>query len=380
MKHNTILRFFFLFVLILVSSVSVAEIKIDGLNYELDYENKTAAVVRNESASGDIVIPPSVVYEGVTYKVTSLGGFFLCSDLSSVVIPEGVTYIGFFAFYGCTNLTSITIPSSVKVIGESTFQGCEKLTSVTIPAGVKVIENSTFCGCKSLTSVIIPDSVTSIGTSAFYGCANLSSVVIPSSVEHLDRSAFFECPNLKTVGSIGSGCNIEIGWETTILSFVFAENTSLTSLEVPDNVRYIEKNAFQGCSGLQTVTLPSSMWHIDCLAFWNCSNLTTVICKSSRPPLGDPSVFYGVDISKCKLIVPEGSAEAYRAVSPWNEFNIVENTTTSIQGTFADNADMSGSVYTLDGKLIRKNVSASQMQTELPKGIYIVGDKKVLVK
>lgn len=83
----------------------------------------------------------------------------LRSSIEKVVIEDGVTSIGDFAFESCSKLTSITIPDSVSSIGHSAFAACYSLTSVTIPNRVTFIDGWTFYACVSLTSIIIPDSV-----------------------------------------------------------------------------------------------------------------------------------------------------------------------------------------------------------------------------
>ena len=91
------------------------------------------------------------------------------TNLTELVIQQGVTGIGANAFSGCTGLTEIAIPDGVTSIGSSAFSGCSGLTEVTIPNSVTWIDNSAFRGCTGLTAVTIPDSVTAIGKYAFYG-------------------------------------------------------------------------------------------------------------------------------------------------------------------------------------------------------------------
>ena len=97
-------------------------------------------------------------------------------SITSVIISNGVTRIGYYAFAGCTSLTTVTIPNSVTIIGYSAFYNCSSLTSVTIPNSVTSIETGVFSGCSSLTSVTIGNSVTSIGNGAFLNCSSLTSV------------------------------------------------------------------------------------------------------------------------------------------------------------------------------------------------------------
>lgn len=122
------------------------------------------------------------------------GRFSYDRELTSIVIPEGVTKIDSYAFYECENLSSVTIPEGVKEIGDSAFYGCSNLSSVTIPEGVDEIGDLAFYGCENLSSVTIPEGVEVIGDSAFYGCENLSSVTIPDSVKSIGDGAFSGCP------------------------------------------------------------------------------------------------------------------------------------------------------------------------------------------
>ena len=113
-----------------------------------------------------------VIENGVLKEYKGQGG--------DVVIPEGVTSIGYRAFYYCSSLISIVIPESVTSIGKDAFWRCSSLTSVVIPASVTSIGDSAFTGCSSLTSVVIPEGVKTIGKKAFAECDELCTIIAPS--------------------------------------------------------------------------------------------------------------------------------------------------------------------------------------------------------
>ena len=112
--------------------------------------------------------------------------------IEKVIIEEGVTRIGWYAFGGFSSLESIVIPESVTSLGNLAFEGCSSLISINIPEGVTSIGGYAFSGCSSLTSINIPDSVTSIGEDAFYGCSSLESITISESVISIEEDAIPE--------------------------------------------------------------------------------------------------------------------------------------------------------------------------------------------
>ena len=121
------------------------------------------------------------------------------ADIQRVVIEDGITRIGKYAFTGCSAMHSVSIPDSVTEIGEEAFAGCSALESVTIPGSVAEIGEGAFAGCRALESVTIPDSVTEIGEFAFLYCESLESVTIPNSVTKIGEYAFSNCSALKSV-------------------------------------------------------------------------------------------------------------------------------------------------------------------------------------
>lgn len=177
-------RRLFTVIIMMVASVLCTEAQtlIDGLYYNLDTEAKTASVAKNPSASGDIVIPSIVEYDGASYAVTTIGdgAFTWCTGLTSIVIPNSVESVGNRTFWNCSNLKSIELSQSITSIGDYTFSNCTSLSSFKIPDLVENIGTGAFSDCSSLSSVELPATLTNIEQMAFYNCANISQLISKS--------------------------------------------------------------------------------------------------------------------------------------------------------------------------------------------------------
>ena len=211
-------------------------ITVGGINYTVltvpsGGKDGEVEVGSNLFASGDISIPATIVHNGQTYTVTSIGDYAFTSsyNLASVDIPDSVTSIGNGAFLMCSGLTSVDIPDSVTSIGNEAFSMCDGLTSVDIPDSVTSIGNYAFYLCTGLTSVDIPDGVTSIGNRAFSECYNLTSVTIPDSVTSIGNRAFGVCSALTKITFEGA------------------------------NPPSFDLTAFDYCNNLQTISLSADM-------------------------------------------------------------------------------------------------------------------------
>ena len=175
-----------LFLLMLMPMVASADpVAVAGLYFNLDRGTKTAQVTFNEpqrpnAYKGDIVVPPTIIYNGVKYTVTSIDGYaFLdCYNITSISIPNTVTEINYDAFRNCTSLTSVEIPNSVTFIGSGAFEGCTGLTSITIPNSVTFLGVRAFDACTGLTSIFIPKSVTTIQGVFLELCSNITSIEV----------------------------------------------------------------------------------------------------------------------------------------------------------------------------------------------------------
>ena len=272
------------------------------------------------------------------------------SEISNLVIPNGVTTIGADVFQGCTSLTSVTIPNSVTTIKSGAFTNCYGLTAVhitdlaawcninfdkiktdslfvygqsdplyyvamvhvsnplyfahhlflngseindlIIPNSVTSIGERTFSDCTGLITATIPNSVTSIGSYAFYSCSNLTSITIGDRVKSIGDSAFKNCLGLTSVyiTDVAAWCQLNGGHQllspTCHLFINGLELKNIKNLIIPDDVTFIQDGAFNYCTGLISVTIGNGVTSIGSQAFYECSDVTSVTIGSGIQNIG----------------------------------------------------------------------------------------------
>ncbi len=275
----------------------------NNYKYKVLTQDNVMFDTHNHIASANVVVPETVTF-GNTFTITGIGFEALAGhpELTSVTIPNTVTFIDNGAFDCSTGLKSINIPKSVTKIGSQVFYLCSSITSLTVESDADfsksdlqfskdgiyytVLSKNTvevanifyksnanlykgdvvipekvnpgseftvvgiavraFKSSEGLTSVTIPNSVKSIGANAFEGCKNMTSVTIPSSVTTIGQSAFYGCSGL-TLFTIPQGV-------TDIYSGTFVNCTGLKSVTIHKSVTSIYSEAFKGCNNIETLT------------------------------------------------------------------------------------------------------------------------------
>ena len=214
-------------------------------------------------------------------------------DVKSVVIKEGVTSIGDYAFRDCSQIRFISIPNSVKSVWGYAFLGCNGLESVDLGSSVTNIGSYAFEGCTALTSVVIPKSVTSIGEAPFRGCSSLESIVVEAGCVGYDSRDNCNAIIDKTNSWLGplliQGCKntvVPTGFQLVISNYAFS-GTGLTSLELPQGVTSIREYAFQNCSSLTSITIPSRVSEISAYTFSGCSSLSSITILGELKTIGN---------------------------------------------------------------------------------------------
>ena len=259
--------------MILIPIIDVAVRVTEEIRLEQALKN---AGIENPASVTHLVVDGAMTRDDFEYIRENMGKTLQTLDASKATMSR----IPNFAFEGCTGLVSVIIPDTVEEIGLSAFRGCIGLRSFFIPAAVADPYRWLFCGlidtfsgCSTLTTIdVAPENAVyaSVDGVMFnkaktelikYPQGKQGAYIIPDDVRCIAKNAF-------------NGC------------------AGLTEVVIPNAVNYIGENAFEGCAGLTAVELPGSVYKIGNRAFSGCSGLTSLDISRVKCMIGD-CVFAG---------------------------------------------------------------------------------------
>lgn len=261
------------------------------------------------------------------------------SSIKSIILNDGVTSIGDYAFACCNRLTSVNIPTSVISLGNGAFHDCTSLTSITIPDSVISVGSSAFNGSSGLTSITIGKSVTSIGDQAFYNCSNLVSVNFKGSVTNIvGNYIFYNCSNLT---NIYAACG-DLERLTQVLNDIRVKYAPL-----PYTISTVAKNGYVSlpqneCEPLELEAIPDKGYHFVKWSDGNTDNPRTIVLTQDTTISAEFAIniylvqFFGYDnvlldsqsvIHEKAAVAPEAPAiEHYEFIGWDKEFtNVTSN-------------------------------------------------------
>ena len=200
-----------------------------------------------------------------------------------------------------------------------------------------------------------------------YGCANIKKAYININGS-IGESAFYNCTNLVSA---------DIKAANNIGESAFSNCTNLVSVDIKAG-NSIGKRAFYACSSLKNFTFGSELQSIGQEAFSRCINITQISSEAVVPPTCGINALDDIYKRNCKLFVPKASIDAYKQAYQWEDFLLIEGSTTGITNTVYNKAGLAD-VYTIDGTKRLSKASTDEINA-LPKGVYIVNGKKIIIK
>lgn len=248
----------------------------------------------------NLVLPPTLIQVGSNaYKnasgingtinlssttVNSIGdgAFMSCTGLTGSLSLSGLnlTFIGNSAFNGCNQLTTLTLPNSLTFLGAAAFNDCSGLTGMLQLSGLTltVLNNTAFRNCSSLTNLVLPTTLISINQQTFQNCVGLTGLNLSNltNLTSIGPNAFENC---NSVTSLTLPTSL-----ITLNNFSFRNNVLLTGplqLLTLTNLNFIGSNAFQNCTNLTSLVLPSNVSTIGFGAFMNCNGLSGTLSLSN---------------------------------------------------------------------------------------------------
>ena len=279
-----------------------------GIVYDFSDDKTHAIVVAYTGTSQKIRIAEE--YKGLPVKEIYMNAFYDCDVITSVFIPDSVTYISYNAFYGCDNLVSVRFGN-----------------------GLETIDNCAFAYCSSLDSILLPNSVTSIGIETFGYCSSLVTVVLGENIKNINLSSFNESNNIKYteyenciyLGTQNNPYYVLMGATIKELStYSINENTvvigdsafsgcvRLSDISIPDSVLHIGSSAFASCSKMTTFVVGRNVKTIGANAFYQCTNLVSMVIPKSVTNIGDAAL---ANCTKFSTIYYAGSQEEWKQIT-----------------------------------------------------------------
>lgn len=333
----------------------------DGVVYKASGRNLTAQAATVKPANGDapgkytgdIVIPETIVYNDIEYTVTSVGTAFAKSEITSIVIGDGVTLIGRGAFQNCSMLKTVKLPATLTAqgLGGSAFQNCVSLEEISIPGGITDLSQSQVANCQSLRKITFEESEKALDLDvAFLGALDslkaLSEVVILRDISEKYMTSMDKRPfrNLKTLTTLTLG-----GKMTNVITSFFELTPALKKVTIGEGIATFGTNVFAN-SGIEEIALPNSLTVIPSSTFTGCKSLTKVTLGNAVTSIQDMA-FYNAPVQQINIpqTIKNIGTMAFSGADLQGEIVLPETLTTLGDQAFAGNKGIT--VVTLPASL-----------------------------
>jgi len=415
-------------------------IEMENKSESLTIKEGTTVIADNFLVYGDplvsITLPSSI-------KCIGTSAFEGCKEIKTINLPEGLEEIGRRAFRG-TELSGVRLPSTLKYLGGCAFAYNKNLDIITLPESLEYLGARVFQKCIGIVQVNLqyaqeqktggdyygPTSG-QIGEKLFYQCTGIEKVTVGPSVPKIYDGMFEGCTNLRKVvfedrqssDTLAIGNRAFYGCTSLLTSEIqgsnnsskqaprFAPEDNEPTLTIPGFTSAVGENTFCGCESLKSIVVSDGITVLPNYIFYRCPSVEKIYLPSSLDSLGDKALcFIGSkenhpfdlycaaksvpklpisrfgsygrtynpfqpNLTDCRLFVVPETVELYQATEFWNKFEILADESLDIEITIPDaSRNHDNQIFNLQGHKVR------QIGQRLPRGIYVVDGKKILIR
>lgn len=242
-------------------------------------------------------------------------------DIRTVVIEEGITRIGDYAFWSFENMSAISLCQGIQEIGFCSIMYCPSLSELVFQEGLTSIADWSCAKCESLTSVTLPASVTFIDEYAFFKCHLLTGINYYGTPEQWEAIDIVEVPDedkpddplvsatvyfvsaVTDSGTCGEGVSWELDYTCTL---------TISGNGAMDDGADFGDTPWDGYKDqIRSIIVENGVTHIGAYAFWNCENVRTVYLGNSLKSIGKAAFMYCSGVAQLRL--PDG----FETIGDW---------------------------------------------------------------
>lgn len=220
----------------------------------------------------------------------------LYRELTSVVIPEPITFIGSMAFNNCQSLKEVVLPNTLNSIMYSAFENCRSLERIEIPSSVYSLDSGVFRECRNLTECIFHSHNTKLNGDTFFRCESLKQLKVREPdgtlTDHLIQTSMYRSYHYAFCGCTSLESAKFAPDNEVVSEGIFYGCTSLKAVILPESTEYIGANAFRECESIPHFSIPKAVKTIRNWAFWEMKNLELIDIFSPDVDI-DSSAFKG---------------------------------------------------------------------------------------
>lgn len=285
-------------------------------------------------------------------------------------ILDGCTSLQSNSFRGNNNITTLNMPLSLEIINSSAINYANKLVNINLNEKATKIADNAFKSCSNLKNITYPNTIESIGDYAF-NSTKITTLDIPQTVKSIGKNAFAGCSAITSEVVIPEGI-------TTLNEYTFSGCSKIPSIKIPEGVTEFGANAFYNCSSLKEIEIPSTVNKLGDYAFASCSSLKEILIPKGVTEIPNNTFRYCGSLASVKL--PEGittiGKEVFYACSSLSTINIPSTVTILKEDIFyncyeLDNVELPSNLQTMEEGVFYNCRKLTSIK--IPKSVKVIG-------